>query len=135
MKAQGDRGDEGDLFGRAERRRDHEEEIRDLHAKIGELTVERDFLSRGARALSRAERLRMIDRGGEGELSLSRQCRLFKVSRSSLYYRPKGESAETLDLMRKMDELFLLYPFYGSRQMVRHLRRKAFTSVVTGCGV
>ena len=30
-----------------ERRRDHEEEIRDLHAKIGELTVERDFLSRG----------------------------------------------------------------------------------------
>ena len=29
------------------RRRDHEEEIRDLHAKIGELTVERDFLSRG----------------------------------------------------------------------------------------
>ena len=34
--------------GKAElRRRDHEEEIRDLHAKIGELTVERDFLSRG----------------------------------------------------------------------------------------
>ena len=30
-----------------ERRRDHEEEIRDLHATIGELTVERDFLSRG----------------------------------------------------------------------------------------
>ncbi len=29
------------------RRREHEEEIRDLHAKIGELTVERDFLSRG----------------------------------------------------------------------------------------
>lgn len=31
----------------AGRRRDHEEEIRDLHAKIGELTIERDFLSRG----------------------------------------------------------------------------------------
>ena len=30
------------------RRRDHESEIRDLHAKIGELTVERDFLSRGS---------------------------------------------------------------------------------------
>lgn len=28
-------------------RQDHEAEIRDLHAKIGELTVERDFLSRG----------------------------------------------------------------------------------------
>ena len=28
-------------------RRDHESEVRDLHAKIGELTVERDFLAKG----------------------------------------------------------------------------------------
>jgi transposase len=28
-------------------RQDHEAEIRDLHAKIGQLTVERDFLSKG----------------------------------------------------------------------------------------
>ncbi len=28
---------------------DHESEVRDLHAKIGELTVERDFLARGLR--------------------------------------------------------------------------------------
>ncbi len=28
-------------------RRDHESDIRDLHAKIGELTVERDFLAGG----------------------------------------------------------------------------------------
>ncbi len=27
--------------------RDHESEVRNLHAKIGELTVERDFLARG----------------------------------------------------------------------------------------
>ena len=32
----------------AERARgDHETEVRDLHAKIGELTVERDFLAKG----------------------------------------------------------------------------------------
>ena len=39
-----------ELFSRgAERRtRDHESEVRDLHAKIGELIVERDFLSRGS---------------------------------------------------------------------------------------
>ena len=28
-------------------RADHEGEIHDLHAKIGQLTVERDFLARG----------------------------------------------------------------------------------------
>ncbi len=57
-------------------------------------------------------------------LSLSRQCRLLSIGRSSLYYEPKGESAETLALMRRIDELFLKYPFYGARQMVRHLRRE-----------
>ena len=39
-----------ELFSKgAERRvRDHEGEVRDLHARIGELIVERDFLSRGS---------------------------------------------------------------------------------------
>ena len=57
------------------------------------------------------------------ELSLSRQCRLLSISRSSLYHAPQGESAENLELMRRIDELFLKYPFYGSRQMVRNLWR------------
>ena len=46
------------------------------------------------------------------------------MSRSSYYYTPKGESAENLELMRRIDELFLKYPFYGSRQMVRQLQRE-----------
>ena len=44
-------------------------------------------------------------------LSDSRQCRLLSLGRSSLYYTPKGESAETLALMRRIDKLFLKYPF------------------------
>ena len=108
----------------AERRvRDHESEVRDLHAKIGELIVERDFLSRGVRSMSRPERRAMIVRGHPA-LSLSRQCRLLSFGRSSLYYEPKGESAETLALMRRIDELFLKYPFYGARRMALHLRRE-----------
>lgn len=72
--------------------------------------------------MSRVERKAMITRD-HPELSLSRQCELVAISRSSLYYAPLGESAENLALMRRIDELFLKYPFYGSRQMVRHLRR------------
>ena len=39
----------GEVFsnGTDRARRDHESEVRDLHAKIGELMVERDFLARG----------------------------------------------------------------------------------------
>jgi len=73
--------------------------------------------------MSRGERKETIRRGHPG-LSLGRQCRLLSISRSSFYYTPKGESAENLSLMRRIDELFLKYPFYGSRQMVRQLRRE-----------
>lgn len=56
-------------------------------------------------------------------LSITRQCRLLLLSRSSFYYAAKGESEANLALMRRIDELFLKYPFFGSRQMVRRLRR------------
>ena len=49
---------------------------------------------------------------------------LLGISRSSVYYAPRGERAENLALLRRMDALSLQYPFYGSRQMARHLRRE-----------
>ena len=73
--------------------------------------------------MSRGERRAMIRSDIPG-LSLSRQCQILSISRSSIYYRPRGESPENLALMRRIDELFLKYPFYGSRQMVRHLARE-----------
>jgi putative transposase len=72
--------------------------------------------------MSRGERQSMIRH--HPELSLSRQCDILAISRSSFYYTPKGESPENLALMRRIDELFLKYPFYGSRQMARQLRRE-----------
>ena len=73
--------------------------------------------------MSRGERMAMIARD-RPDLSLSRQCRLLSISRSSFYYALKGESPENLTLMRHIDELFLKHPFYGSRQMARQLRRE-----------
>ncbi len=73
--------------------------------------------------MSRGERKATIRRD-HPDLSLSRQCRLLSISRSAFYYAPKGESLENLALMRRIDELFLKYPFYGSRQMARQLRRE-----------
>ncbi len=73
--------------------------------------------------MSRGERKAMIVRDHPA-LSLSRQCEVLSISRSSFYHAPMGESPETLALMRRIDELFLKYPFYGSRQMARQLRRE-----------
>jgi putative transposase len=57
------------------------------------------------------------------ELSLSRQCQLLGVSRSSAYYRPKPIKSADLDFMRLIDEQYLKTPFYGSRSIAKHLRR------------
>ncbi len=51
-------------------------------------------------------------------LSVVRQCGLIGLPRSSYYYEPMGtESAENLRLMRRIDELYLKRPFYGSPRM------------------
>lgn len=67
----------------------------------------------------------MIDPANRN-LSIVRQCRLLKVSRSGWYYEPKEESPFNLSLMRMIDEQFLATPYYGSRQMTRQLRRSGY---------
>ena len=59
-------------------------------------------------------------------LSIVRQCELASISRSSFYREPAAENEETLRLMRLIDEQFLETPWYGSRQMARHLRRNGW---------
>ena len=51
------------------------------------------------------------------ELSVQRQCELLGLPRSTYYYQPRPESAENLRLMRRLDELYLNCPFFGSRRM------------------
>jgi len=57
-------------------------------------------------------------------LSIVRQTDLLGVCRSAVYYRTKGETTYNLQLMRLIDEQFLKTPYYGSRQMMRWLRRQ-----------
>lgn len=58
------------------------------------------------------------------DLSLRRQCSLLSLARSTLYYQPRGESAENLKFMEIIDQQFLETPWYGSRQMARHMQRE-----------
>jgi len=60
------------------------------------------------------------------DLSIVSQCQLLSISRSGLYYTPKGESPLNLKLMQLIDQQYLLTPFYGSRQMTRYLIREGY---------
>ncbi len=62
------------------------------------------------------------------QLSIQRQCELIDLSRAS-YYRgaPVGtETAENLELMRRIDEAYTRHPFYGSRKLRDCLERQGY---------
>ncbi|MGO6819219.1 IS3 family transposase [Rhizobium brockwellii] len=95
-------------------------DVKTLHAKIGELTLENGFFIRCARQGGIAGRKEMIDR--EHKLSVARQAKLLGFSRGSVYYLPRPVSDGDLALMRRIDELHLDYPFAGSRMLQGLLR-------------
>ena len=76
--------------------------------------------------MSLAERLALVDRA-DPVLSTVEQCRTLKVARSTLYYRPAPVRADDLAVMRRMDEVHLAWPFYGSRRMAAVLRRDGWS--------
>ncbi len=59
------------------------------------------------------------------ELSIARQAKLLGISRSSVYYHPRPESKQELDLLKRLDELFTENPMYGSRRLQQMLKREA----------
>src|SRR5712675_1299937 len=90
------------------------------------------FSYRAARHLPIAERRAMI--APEAGLSVGRQCVLLGVARSSFYYRPRPESAEELDLPKRLDRIFTDHPVYCSRRLQVALLREGFRSAVGASG-
>jgi putative transposase len=56
------------------------------------------------------------------ELSLTAQCDLLSLNRTSLYYQPKPPSPEEVALKHRIDEIYTACPFYGSRKIAQVLR-------------
>jgi len=59
-------------------------------------------------------------------LSVRRQCDLLSINRSGLYYKPKGEKQENLEIMRMMDEHYLVHPTEGVIRMQDFLYTMGF---------
>jgi putative transposase len=59
-------------------------------------------------------------------LSITRQCELVGVPRSTVYYEPVAVSAAELELMRRLDAQYTQTPFYGSRRMTAWLHTQGY---------
>jgi putative transposase len=70
------------------------------------------------------QRRELID--NQHKLSVRRQCDLLTLQRSGLYYKPRGEKPENLEIMRLMDEHYLKHPSEGVIRMQDFLLAMGF---------
>jgi putative transposase len=63
---------------------------------------------------------------GNKQISVSRQCELLELPRSTLYYKAGGINNLNLELMRLLDEQYTRTPFYGSLKLTAWLRRQGY---------
>ena len=114
-----------ELFTRGKKSKDKEEgqaKEAELFQQIGRLQMELEWLKKN-RSCSDAHGLRKLVDHDHPELSVSRQCALLDLPRSTLYYTPTPVRESTLQIMARIDALSQEDPCSGSRRMVDYLAR------------
>jgi len=115
-----------ELFTRGKKSKDKEEgqaKEAELFQPIGKLQMELEWLKK-ILSSSNARELRKLVDHDHPELSVSRQCALLGLPRSTLYYRPTPVREPTLRIMARINALYLEDPCSGSRRIVEYLARE-----------
>lgn len=98
-----------------------------LVKKVGTLTIEKDFLEgKLVSSVSFKERKAMIER--EHKLSITAQCRLLHINKSSLYYKAvvPFSSQEDIKLLNAIDAIYTESPSYSCRRITQQLKKDGF---------
>jgi putative transposase len=94
----------------------------ELFQQIGKLQMELEWLKKSLNCSDARELRKLVDHD-HPELTVSRQCELLGLPRSSLYYQPVPVRESTLRIMARIDAFYLEDPTAGSRRMVLYLAR------------
>ncbi len=98
-----------------------------LAKKVGNLTVEKDFLVEKLRSLvSSKTRKKFVDT--KHKLSVNKQCKLLHIAKSSLYYSPLKRFSTEWDIkfLNELNEIHSEFPYYGTRRLVTALENEGF---------
>jgi putative transposase len=95
--------------------------------KVGELTLEKDFLE-GKLVSLVSSKLRKTFVDTKHKLSVNHQCKLLHIAKSTLYYTPvKRFSSEwEIKLLNALNEIHSEFPYYGTRRLVKALENKGY---------
>lgn len=98
-----------------------------LAKKVGNLTVEKDFLVEKLRSLV-SSKTRKTFTDTKHKLSLNKQCKLLHIAKSTLYYTSvKRFSSEwEIKLLNALNEIHSEFPYYGTRRLVTALENEGF---------
>jgi len=66
----------------------------------------------------------MLEKGGE--YSISGQCEMLSLNRTSLYYKKEPISANKLAILNSIDEIYTENPVYGSRRIRVELEKQGY---------
>ncbi|MFH1614271.1 MAG: IS3 family transposase [Planctomycetota bacterium] len=112
-----------DLFSRFrwKEKQKHDDLTEYLYQQIGQLKVELDWLKKNL-DLTLEQKRRAIE-PKHRQIAIYRQCELLGLNRSSLYYKPCGDTQYNEQLMKLIDEQYIETPFYGIDKITEQLRR------------
>ena len=104
-----------------------EKENEALAKTLGKTTIERDWAVGKLKSLDLSSKRGLVDSKLKS-LSVTRQCELIGLNRSSLYYRFVGPSLRDLAIMRRIDEIYTeVSSFYGYRRIHAQLQDEGFS--------
>jgi len=99
----------------------------ELAKKVGNLTIEKDFLEGKLVSLaSSKERKALLDT--KLNMSLNQQCKLLQINKSSLYYQPKKpfSTNKEITLLDTINNIYSTFPSYGYRRITKQVQRDGF---------
>ncbi len=91
----------------------------ELAKTLGRTTVERDWAVGKLKSLDLSNKRSLVD--SKLKLSKARQCQLLKLSRASLYYKPRPMSIRDKKILDAIDEIYTDNSEYGYRMIHRQL--------------
>jgi len=98
-----------------------------LAKKVGNLTLEKDFLVEKLRSLV-SSKTRKTFTDTKHKLSLNKQCKLLKIAKSTLYYEPVKRFSTEWDIkfLNELNEIHSDFPYYGTRRLVTALENEGY---------
>jgi len=102
-----------------------EVEVGKYAKKVGQLTLEKDWLMEKLKDLDLSKKLVMVDESKSKVMSVVKQCELLHLNRSNIYYAPVVNEHK-LAIKEEIKSIFEEIPIYGAKKVHCQLKENGF---------